>query len=220
MSSDFQTPDWKSCPDCKALKPLSAFSKNAARPDGLQFYCKGCYAARSARTYRDRQARKGCLVRERVLVPDGHKFCPGCQRISPLSNWHQNASSRDGYASYCRDCRKRQGEADHLRRTFGISVDERDALFAEQDGLCAICRSAPIKHIDHNHETAAIRGGLCGPCNMGLGQFVDDPKRLVAAARYLMRHGAPKEGAAAVIDISYWTGPSPLEANLRRHSAS
>ena len=107
-----------------------------------------------------------------------------------------------------------------MQRTFGITVDERDALIATQEGLCAICRIAPIRHLDHNHEAAQLRGGLCGPCNMGLGQFADDPQRLIAAARYLMRHGAPKKGLAAVIDIGYWTGPSPLEANLVRHMAS
>jgi len=210
----------KRCPDCGLTKPVAAFSKNAARPDGLQYYCKDCYSQRAARTYRDREARKGRVVRERVLAPEGHKYCPGCREISPLSNWHCNAAARDGYASYCKNCRKLQGEESHLRRMFGITIEERDALFAEQEGVCAICRHRSIKHIDHNHATDDIRGGLCGPCNMGLGQFEDDPERLIAAARYLMRHGSPKKGTAAVIDIGYWAGPSPLEANLARHLAS
>ncbi len=208
----------KQCPDCGLVKPLEAFSRNAARPDGLQFYCKDCYSTRAARTYRSRQARKGRAVRERADVPAGHKFCPGCREISALSNWHRIATSSDGYASYCKNCRRQQGEADHLRRTFGLTIEQRDALFVAQDGLCAICRSRPIKHIDHDHPTGKVRGGLCGPCNMGLGQFDDEPGRLRAAARYLELHQKP--ALRLVADQGYWTGGSPLEVNLRKHLAS
>ena len=208
----------KRCPDCGLTKPVEAFSKNAARPDGLQFYCKECYSVRSARTYRERRVRQGLRVRAQVAVPPGHKYCPGCEQVSPWSNWHRNASSRDGYASYCKDCRRQQGVADHLRRTFGLTIEERNALFAAQDGVCAICRQRPIKHIDHDHPTGAVRGGLCGPCNMGLGQFDDDPQRLRAAAHYLEMHQKP--GLRLVADQVYKSGESVFEANLRGHLAS
>ena len=218
MSSDFQNPEWKICPDCQQRKPASAFSRNRARPDGLQFYCKECYSIRSAQAYRERRVRKGLSVRERVDVSVGHKYCPGCRTVSPLANWHRNATARDGYASYCKHCRRRQGEADHLRRTFGLTVDERDALFAAQGGLCAICRVRPIKHIDHDHPTGKVRGGLCGPCNMGLGQFEDNPVRLRAAARYLELHRTPT--LRLVVDQIYTSGESVVEVNLRKHLAS
>ena len=208
----------KRCPDCGETKPVKAFSKNAARPDGLQFYCKSCYSERSARAYRERRLRLGLPVRAQVDVPPGHKYCPGCQKVSPLSNWHRNATVNDGYAAYCKDCRRKQGEADHLRRTFGLTVEERDELFARQDGLCAICRVRPIKHIDHDHPTGQVRGGLCGPCNLGLGQFEDDPVRLRAAARYLDLHRTP--ALRLVVDQVYKSEESVLEVNLRRHLAS
>ena len=178
----------KTCPDCGITKPTSAFSLNAARPDGLQYYCKQCYSVRAARTYRERQLRRGKSVREQVAAPEGSKFCPGCREISPLDNWHKNATSSDGYASYCKNCRREQGKALHLKRTFGLTAAQHEALLAAQDGSCAICRDAPVQHIDHNHETGRVRGGLCGPCNMGLGQFRDDPSRLEAAAAYLRWH--------------------------------
>lgn len=32
----------KRCPSCETTKPVSAFGKNAARPDGLQSQCRPC----------------------------------------------------------------------------------------------------------------------------------------------------------------------------------
>src|SRR4051812_18423570 len=118
----------KRCPDCRQLKPASAFSRNSARPDGLQFYCKECYAERSARTYRDRQRRKGRTVRERVVAPPGSKYCPGCETISPHDNWHRNSTSNDGYASYCKPCRAERAQREHLERTFGLTLDQHAAM--------------------------------------------------------------------------------------------
>jgi len=43
-------------------------------------------------------------------------------------------------------------------------------------------------HIDHDHRRRTFRGLICGPCNVGLGQFGDDPKRLRRAADYLLKH--------------------------------
>ena len=62
---------------------------------------------------------------------------------------------------------------------------------------CALCRrtaeeartSDRIKalSVDHCHETGAIRGLLCGPCNTGIGMLGENPERLTAAADYLYR---------------------------------
>ncbi|MBV9293805.1 MAG: endonuclease VII domain-containing protein [Frankiales bacterium] len=129
--------------------------------------------------------RRGRTVRERVVAPTGHKYCPGCQQSLPLDHWHRNAAVRDGLASYCKTCRRKQSRVGHLKSAFGLTPEEHQALLEQQGGRCVICGATPPTHTDHDHSTGAVRGLLCGPCNMGLGQFRDDPALLEAAADYL-----------------------------------
>ena len=92
----------KRCPPCGEDKLLTEFSRNRCEKDGLQVYCKPCVKAISAFYYRRRQAQLGKTVREAVGTPEGHKYFPGCEKVSPPTNWHRNASARDGYSSYCK----------------------------------------------------------------------------------------------------------------------
>lgn len=85
------------------------------------------------------------------------------------------------------------------RRYYGITVEETEALLAEQGGKCPICGTSEPKgrgwHVDHCHETGAVRGILCGRCNMGLGCFSDDAERLALAVEYLRRGVQDREGS-------------------------
>jgi hypothetical protein len=66
-------------------------------------------------------------------------------------------------------------------------------MLAAQGGLCAICKVAPGGHVDHDHETGAVRALLCFNCNGGLGQFKDNPEVLHAAAYYVQFHTIRQE---------------------------
>lgn len=78
---------------------------------------------------------------------------------------------------------------------YGLGQKEYMGLLEGQRYACAICKTPHIDEngkrlfIDHNHTLGltAVRGLLCGPCNMGLGSFKDSPTILRAAAKYLER---------------------------------
>ena len=72
-----------------------------------------------------------------------------------------------------------------LRRYYGISLDQYNKMFSDQQGKCAICGKAEKLHVDHCHTTSKIRGLLCGRCNRGIGSFKDSITSLLNAARYL-----------------------------------
>jgi hypothetical protein len=115
-----------------------------------------------------------------------------------LSAFGRNAASKTGITTYCKPCHNARGRKSkeqvggertyHLRRRYGVTGEEADALLAAQGGLCAICKVAPAVHVDHDHVTGAVRALLCFNCNGGLGQFNDDPVVLHAAAYYVQAH--------------------------------
>lgn len=189
-------PDEKWCRRCRLVKPLTDFGVHASSSDRKQTYCRKCFAD----IYRERRERAGHVVRP-AAVPEGHKFCRGCERILPFADWALRSSTKDGLAFRCKACMSAKDKAKHLERTYGMTVDELESLLAEQDGRCAICRTAAAVHVDHDHVTCEIRGLLCFRCNAALGQFGDDPIVLRQAARYLeqARPGIPAD--STVIDI-------------------
>ena len=75
-----------------------------------------------------------------------------------------------------------------LFKKFGITLPDKEIIWLIQDKKCAICRDEIDllgAHTDHIHGTKIIRGLLCGNCNWGLGNFLDNPAILRAAADYL-----------------------------------
>jgi hypothetical protein len=95
-----------------------------------------------------------------------------------------------------------------LTRRYGITAGEADYLLDLQLGLCAICKAAPAKHVDHDHETGAVPALLCFICNGGLGQFKDNATLLHAAAYCVALHTARQAVAAELESVRNGNEPA------------
>jgi hypothetical protein len=162
-------------------KPHAAFAKRRSNLDGLQRHCREC----ASDYHRTRQESLGQKVRPKVEVPDGYKLCLKCGEVKPRSEWHRNATASDGLSTRCKACRAAAGRTHHLKRNYGLTEAERDAMIASQRGLCAICLDALPVHVDHCHKTGRVRGVLCFNCNSAIGKLGDDPDAVRRAAAYL-----------------------------------
>ena len=101
--------------------------------------------------------------------------------------------SKSDMAKYGREWR--------LRRHFGMTSDDYEAMSASQNHCCANCgmsetainskaKRAQRLSIDHDHVTGRIRGLLCIRCNRLLGYARDDIDILKRAMAYLESHRA------------------------------
>lgn len=94
-----------------------------------------------------------------------------------------------------------------LVRYYNIGLTEYAQMFADQGGVCGICKKPETAKlpgrktglaesrvrdlsVDHCHKTGKIRELLCNSCNHILGEAKDDPQVLRAAADYLDKHNA------------------------------
>lgn len=78
--------------------------------------------------------------------------------------------------------------AAHLRNLYGLSLEDYDEMFRKQNGACAICKETQKRklHVDHNHNTGAVRSLLCMRCNTIVG-YLESPLR-DAALVYIKEH--------------------------------
>ena len=77
----------------------------------------------------------------------------------------------------------------NLKRAYGLTLEQYDVMFDEQNGVCAICNEQATDGrrlaVDHDHKTGKIRGLLCMNCNVGIGNLQDDITILRNAVDYL-----------------------------------
>lgn len=128
--------------------------------------------------------------------------CAKCREVKPLTDYPERTKG------YCRPCkrsysrelydrnreyRRRYSYEAAIQRLYGITLEEREAIWEAQGRRCKICHSTGEgqkrrMHVDHDHDTGKIRGLLCHPCNIMLGGAKDSIEVLEKAIAYLRSH--------------------------------
>ena len=129
-----------------------------------------------------------------------YKSCPGCKAVKYLDEFYKDKGTKDKRCSHCKSCMKKYKEThkqdqreyqnrpeNKLRakkldqinnlKSYGLTLEQYDQMFEEQNGVCAICELPEIRRrlsVDHNHETGKVRGLLCFICNTRLGIIEND----------------------------------------------
>lgn len=146
------------------------------------------------------------------------KTCSKCRLTKELHLFSRHCRKSDGYDSTCKDCvkiasrewRKNNPEkqrvshkASWLKRAYGITLEEYNAIHSKQSGVCAICKQAETRvghwglkldlAVDHCHSTGRIRGLLCANCNQAIGLLRHLPENCKTAEQYLINSSASDE---------------------------
>jgi hypothetical protein len=146
------------------------------------------------------------------------KRCAKCGEVKDAGGFYKESRVADGLTARCKACMKsdattsyqaRQSEISErnkatycpirerdkkLRSTYGISLEVYEHTLAQQGYVCSICGRSDPQHnsgnfvVDHNHSTGNVRGLLCSPCNLMLGQARDDQAILANAINYLKKY--------------------------------
>lgn len=137
------------------------------------------------------------------------RVCSACGENKPISEFYK--SSGRYYQRECKECTrirkrkwyqtekgKRSSANTKLKRRFGITLEEYEAMVEKAGGKCEICGTALSYNdhrlvVDHDHENGGIRGILCKACNLGIGNLQHDVNLLYKAIQYLETTGKKKE---------------------------
>lgn len=177
--------DTKLCTKCLAQLPFSSFPKRTSR-SGLHAWCKPCYKSYKKAYW---QKNKSTLSAKKKIY-------------NALNSERNKQLCKERYLKCDKAAHRDRAWARKLKTQFGLTVEDYNAMFEAQQGLCRICRQPESQiqkgrvirlAVDHCHETDVVRGLLCRACNTGLGQFRHSPKLLEAAMGYLSTKDADSQ---------------------------
>lgn len=138
------------------------------------------------------------LIRGEKYLETGHRVCRRCKASKSLEEFSPRSNDKpEELAPYCKPCasafssswNKKNPDKTydaHLRRTYGITLEQYQAMSMAQANACRICLIVPDKRLNvhHNHDTGEVVGLICWNCNSGLGKFKDSPELLRRAALF------------------------------------
>ena len=138
------------------------------------------------------------------LYSELYRTCMTCSKEKLATEFYVRNKKTGVRHSSCKECDKERVKARHkknpertrnndLKRNYGITLQEHQQMFEEQNGVCATCKSPGDGKwkklcVDHDHNTGKVRQLLCRRCNMILGQAYDNISLFEEYIKYLQKH--------------------------------
>ena len=136
------------------------------------------------------------------------KCCASCDETKPVTEFYLVSKGMPDRRSYCKTCtaakkrdsyQRRGGRdipyAQVLKRSYGLTLADYNAMLRKQAHRCSVCRrpetiksrGGQIRRlaVDHDHVTGTVRGLLCHRCNILVWAFEDNHTTLDAIKGYL-----------------------------------
>ena len=120
----------------------------------------------------------------------------------------KNVRLASSYSYECKDCTVKRTTAynkrnsssvksQYLKRNYGLTFEEFDAMLTQQGNACAICGTTEPSqkrgrhrrfNVDHNPITGEVRGLLCTPCKEALRLVGDNIHTIENMVQYLHKN--------------------------------
>ncbi len=111
----------------------------------------------------------------------------------PYKNKEDKLQRAKKYREQNRDEVNHRIRNSNYKKLYGITIEDFDRMYNEQNGCCAICKrhSTNFKKrlcVDHNHITGKARQLLCDDCNQAIGRFQENIEIMQEAINYIRKH--------------------------------
>lgn len=147
----------KRCPVCQTVKAVSLFYKKTTNTARGWAWDSHCIECRRA----------ACVEYGSSNKDRRNARLRAWRRKNPLAAKHNDRRAR-------------------LKKIYGLSEEQIEALQAKQNGQCAICKRTTSRlFIDHCHTKGYVRGLLCQTCNTFLGWYERKADTILRFQKYL-----------------------------------
>ena len=189
----------KTCARCELVKPVSEFGFwDIPKNDGYSYTCKQCVSA-------DVKAKRKAARENGISITEAQRVYN--QRASQKYQESLAADPEKKKAHLERMTRNRHspvGRNRYYKAQYGITYEEVCVMHNNQHGLCAnhgcgkeisltAKRGKEKAHVDHCHETGAVRALLCHSCNLILGYIEPNKNAIFGLLDYLKTFSKNKE---------------------------
>lgn len=164
--------------ECHQLKPFDKFSISRRHRDGLSEKCKICHEKYMdrLRKKRSKRTREQMVEAAERLRPSGDKYCYGCERTRPLTQFSMGAEQSDGHSALCRHCRAMRAKLQVTRRAEMRNDVRRQG--------CITCGQKDIRCIDlaHRNRDDKLRdkhGKPIDPCKIRNDRLLEAELKLL-----------------------------------------